>query len=72
MKGDDDIFWIDFENYIKYFPISPLYVPLKSILSHYFKVSKENTTFFNVIKIKVEENGIFKIYNKNKKKSKNS
>ncbi len=70
MKIDDGIFWIDFENYIKYFPITTIYVPLKPILSHYFKVSKVNTTFFNVIKIKVEEKGIFTFtINKKIKKS---
>ena len=59
MKRDDGIFWIDFDNYIKYFPITTICVPLKPIISHYFKVSKDNATFFNVMKIKVEENGIF-------------
>ena len=67
IKRDDGIFWIDFDNYSKYFPITTICVPLKPIISHYFKVPKENATLFNVMKIKVEENGIltFTINKKN-------
>ena len=59
--GDDGVFWIDFDNFRKYFQIVSICVPLKPFSSTYFKVDKEKATKFNVMKIKIQGEGILSI-----------
>jgi hypothetical protein len=65
--GNDGIFWIDFDNFCKYFQIVSICVPLKPLSSTFIKVDKEKATKFNVMKIKVEGDGILSVavYKKN-------
>jgi hypothetical protein len=60
-KANDGIFWIDFDNFCKYFQIVSICVPLKPFSSTYFKVDKDKATKFNVMKIKVQADGILSI-----------
>jgi hypothetical protein len=59
--GDDGIFWIDFDNFCKYFQIVSICVPLKPLSSTFIKIDKDKASSFNVLKIKVEGDGILSV-----------
>ena len=59
--GDDGIFWIDFDNFCKYFQIVSICVPLKPLTSTFVKIDKEKAKCFNVMKIKVNGDGVLSI-----------
>jgi hypothetical protein len=58
---DDGIFWIDFDNFCKYFQIVSICVPLKPLLSTTIKVPKDKATNYNVLKLNVQGQGILSI-----------
>ena len=61
-KGSNDgIFWIDFDNFCKYFQVISICVPLKPIKSTGIKIEKDKADKFNVIKIKVNDSGILSV-----------
>ncbi len=60
-RANDGIFWIDFDNFCKYFQIVSICVPVKPFSSTYFKVDKDKAIKFNVMKIKVQQEGILSI-----------
>ena len=59
--SNDGIFWIDFDNFCKYFQIVSICVPLKPLSSTFIKIDKRRASSFNVMKIKVENAGILSI-----------
>ncbi len=59
--GNDGIFWIDFDNFCKYFQIVSICVPLKPLSSTFIKIDKDKASSFNVLKIKVEGDGILSV-----------
>ena len=58
---------MEYNDFIKYFQINTFCIPLTSIKSSSFKVSKENAKLFNVMKINILSKGIitFTIIKKN-------
>ena len=60
-RGNDGIFWIDFDNFCKYFQIVSICVPLKPLSSTFIKIDKDKASSFNVLKIKVEGDGILSV-----------
>jgi hypothetical protein len=61
-KGKNDgIFWIDFNNFCKYFQYLSICIPLKPIKSTGIKIDKDKADKFNVIKINVEGDGILSV-----------
>ena len=58
---DDGIFWIDFDNFCKYFQIVSICVPLKPLISTTIKVPKDKATNYNVLKLNVQGSGILSI-----------
>ena len=49
---------MEYNDFIKYFQINTFCIPLTSIKSSSFKVSKENAKLFNVMKINILSKGI--------------
>ena len=58
---DDGIFWIDFDNFCKYFQVVSICVPLKPLISSMIKIPKDKADKFNVTKIKIDDYGILSI-----------
>ena len=54
---DDGIFWIDYDNFCKYFHDVCICVPLNPLYSATYKIDKMKATAFNVMKIKVPKSG---------------
>ena len=57
----DGIFWIDYNNFLKFFQVITICVPFKNLINTSFQVNKDNAKLFNVVKIKIENNGVFVI-----------
>ena len=53
--SNDGIFWIDFDNFCKYFQVVSICVPLKPLISSMIKIPKDKADKFNVMKIKIDE-----------------
>lgn len=61
-KGEDDgIFWISFEDFVKYFSTVCICVPVKPLCNSMVKVSEDKAKQFNVIKLKMLGAGVLNV-----------
>ena len=58
---DDGIFWIDFDNFIKYFAIVSICVPLRPIVCYNLEIEEKNSDKLNYLKVKIIKSGILSI-----------
>ena len=58
---NDGIFWISYEDFIKYFSTVCLCVPVKPLCTSTYKVDEEKAKGFNVIKLKMLGDGVLNV-----------
>ena len=58
---DDGIFWIDFDNFTKYFATVSICVPLRPIVCYNLEIEEKNSDKLNYLKVKISKSGILSI-----------